>query len=150
MVSIQTPLPPSLNHVINAREPLPPKKREHYKTLWQTYGWNQTLDFDQMMENHPDFFHFLRDSKTLYTIRGYQHSFQKAETPLQEAEPFKQAINADMNGHPLLYKEGNWVRWEEIKQEIEYSPKRKQLVSQDNDMVEWNYLYPFGLIPQSN
>lgn len=131
--------------------PLTPLKREYYKNIWNHYQWNKIVDFDQLVDNYPDFFNLLRDSKILYTIRCYQHTFQEeGEFVDLAAEQLKQAFIVDFNGHPSLYKEGQWVRWDQLRKEIEYSQDKKQIVSKGNSDICWNYVYPNGFVPEGN
>jgi len=115
-----------------------------YKELWNNYGWNQTLDFDRMLANIPDFFNFLRDSRLLYAIRGYQSSFQQNGT----VNDLQTGLRLDADGHPQIFKQGQWTRWEAIRGELDYHEGKGAIVSRDNSNIEWNYIYPQGLVPE--
>ena len=88
----------------------------------------------------------------IYSIRGYQSSLKNKETTPQE-ELLKEGIHLDTDGHPCLLKEGKWVRWENLKTEIQFDREKRELVSIDGK-TDWNYYYnpltgDCGLNPQS-
>lgn len=125
---------------------LTPKQNKKITTQFRQYGW------EHLPKNHPDFCSFLQKTKLIYKIRGYQNSLQDSTRP--GIEKLKEAIHLDHDGHPCLLKQGEWTRWETLKQEISYNPKTRELVSRKNHEEEWNYFHnPLngaqGLNPQT-
>jgi len=102
------------------------------------FGWEPIVSLD----DHPDFFQFLRQTHLLYAIRGYQKTFQQSGL----SGPMETGIRS-INGEPHLLKEGQWISWETIRNELTYDPKSKYILDQQGR--QWNYFYPNGLVPQS-
>jgi hypothetical protein len=56
-------------------------------------------------------------------------------------EALKEGIRIDADGSPCLLKEGNWVRWESIKDKMAYDKSQQELHSKSDRKEIWNYLY---------
>ena len=100
--------------------------------LWKKFGWTSAQtnpknkstklrDLSSLLVFYPDLVQFLRKSGLLYTIRGFQNTLDQANGTIPpNASKIQTGIRLDYDGHPLLLKEGNWVRWEVIKKIICY------------------------------
>lgn len=122
------------------------KERSSFEKIWHIFRWTTLTS---IIEKHPDCAKFLKESGLLFAIRGYQHSIERRGETLPGEENMKMGIRFDRDDHPLLLKEGEWVRWDVIKKEICFDKKNKELVSTNDPSIEWNYFYPFGLVPGS-
>ena len=121
-----------------------PKKEEKIKALIKSYDWaNKNLLDPSLLgqSSYCDFLDFLYTSKLFHFIRGYETSLKNSESPLKEGISI-------LNGEPHLYKDGKWTHWKEIIAELEYDPQQREIVTK-NSLLEWNYVYPRGLIQQS-
>jgi UDP-N-acetylglucosamine:LPS N-acetylglucosamine transferase len=115
-----------------------------YRKICSQFDWDQSV-----FEHHPEFFDFLNRSGLLYSIRGYQHSYRLSESNAPESEPFRIGIRLE-NGHPMIFSEGAWLRWDALKEKIEYDAEKNCLVSKNNPAQKWNYTYPAGLTAAAN
>lgn len=122
--------------------PMPADKRERYERVWQQFGWEERLPFDQMMETCPDFLQFLISSRLLFTIRGYQRGDN------MRLRGVDAGLKVDQDGRPHIFKEGVWVPWETLKNQVEFSRIRNRVVSKNDPNTEWIYVYPNGLVPE--
>lgn len=122
------------------------KDRISLEKIWFTFHWT---NLTSIIEKHPDCAKFLKESGLLFAIRGYQHSIERRGEMLRGEENMKTGIKLDRDGHPLLLKEGEWTRWELIKKELRFDKENKEIVSTGDASIEWNYFYPYGLVPGS-
>lgn len=89
-----------------------------------------------LSDAHNDFLDFLRSTKLLYSIRGFEHSTDLENPPI--------AFENDDDGHPMMLVEGKWTRWDEIQDlGLRYDEQSRLLL--DHDGIEWNYLPDQGL-----
>ena len=134
-----------------ARSKEPPSKKDlKTERLWEKYGWTgaqPSRDLTSLLTKYPDCAHFLRKSGLLFMIRGYQHTLDRShESTDPGIEEMQDGIKLDpYDGHPLLFVEGDWTRWEDLSTWITYDSKKKKIVSSDNPAEEWNYCAPDGL-----
>jgi hypothetical protein len=69
-------------------------------------------------------------------MRGFEHTPELDEP----APPFQ----TDFDGHPMIRVEGEWIRWEEVKElGFRYEKDLKCLLDSNGD--EWNYIPAQGL-----
>lgn len=104
--------------------------------LWQRLGFPQ-----EILDNSPECAEFLKQSRLVYAIKGYQNSWNN-ELPLE----MQQGIRVDEHdGHPLIFFEGNWTRWDNIEPRLTYDADKQAIVSVNNREEVWEYYYPAGL-----
>jgi len=127
---------------------LPPpaqnSKLDSHRRLWNAFGWEQKLPFDVMIREQEGFFDFMRESRLIYSVRGYQRGDDQREQTIDAG------LKVDLDGRPYLLKEGIWEPWETLKNKVIYDEKRQCILSKNDPTQEWIYVYPNGLIPQKS
>lgn len=121
------------------------KNYEKIEQLIGVYSWDQSSLLNHSLisqEAYQNFLSFLYNSKLIFAIRGYEQSLQVGNSPMKEGIKL-------IRGEPHLLKEGEWVSWREVHDELTFDPKNGLIVSKTDSQVHWNYLYPKGLVPQS-
>ena len=104
---------------------------------WESLGLSNWLP-DSVLESHADCVRFLFESGLIFSIAGYRETSGNAEMKLDPVD-----------GHPLIKVEGEYKRWENIKQHLVYDPQTYQIRTKDypGSIVEsWSYLSPDGLV----
>jgi hypothetical protein len=94
-----------------------------------------------ILENHLDCARFLIESKLVFSIVGYRETSQNSQ---------RHDILLDRDGHPMIKVQGDYKRWEWIKQELTYDPQTFQIRSRaypGSITQNWTYLSPQGLVP---
>ena len=100
---------------------------------WAQFGFNPNI-----AKSHPDFVTFVCSSGIVYTIAMHKNSFNYI------------GIEQDSYGHPMLKLDGNWVRWDQLKEQIVYDPKQEAVVSSKDHSLMYNYIMPQGLVQKHN
>ena len=108
---------------------------KHLKTL-EKFGWDISR---KQVEKNIDFFDFIRDSRILYNMRGYQKT---AETSGYAHEGLKQPIRFK-DDQPCFLVKNAYRSWADFKDKVEVNPATKEIFSKNNSEKYWNYfLYP--------
>ncbi len=119
---------------------------EKIRKIWPTVP-------DQLKE-HADFCEFLYTSRLIFTMVGYKNSLDQQDEETAPSEMRKVIHFSEVDGQPCLWKEGRWVHWDDIKEQLICDPSRKEIVSRDDLQTVWNYYYnpesgESGLCPSS-
>lgn len=110
-------------------------------SLFRSYGWDALLDHDLMHnESYRKFLDFLYESRLIFSLRGYENSFEK------RAEEIGSAFKMEKN-IPHFLMENQWVSWEVLAQKLRYDPIQKLIL--DSEGHQWNYIFPKGFVRQS-
>lgn len=94
-----------------------------------------------VLENHADCARFLIKSGLIYSIVGYLETSKNKEM---------HGIKLDYDGHPLIMVEGDWTRWEVIKDRLVYDADNLEIISHDGEngtVRKWSYFHEEGLVP---
>ncbi len=96
---------------------------------------------DSVLKRHADCARFLIESELAFSIVGFRQTVNNPELhDLKLAD----------DGHPLIKVQGEWVRWERLKEQVVYDPSTYMIRSRDypGQVVQfWTYLSPQGLMP---
>lgn len=94
-----------------------------------------------VLERHADCARFMMESGLAFSIVGYRETSQN---------PGMHDLRLAADGHPLIKVQNQWVRWEQLKEQVAYDPDTYMIRSRDypGSLVQaWTYLSPQGLMP---
>ncbi len=94
--------------------------------------------FLSVMDKHADCVRFIFDSKLVFSIIGYRETC---------GNPDMHDIKLDVDDHPLLKMQGQWIRWETIARDLRYHSQSEKIKSRNTPSQAWNYFHPRGLVP---
>ncbi len=91
----------------------------------------------EVLETDADCARFLLKTKLAYAIVGFKEAAMNPEA--------QETIRFDADGHPQLKVDGNWTRWEILRDYFEYDEKQGKVISRRNDHeLVWTYISPRG------
>jgi Domain of unknown function (DUF4105) len=93
---------------------------------------------EAIVDDYEDCARFLIDSSLIYSMIGYLET---------SGDPDRHGLKQDDDGHPLIYMQGEWTRWEDIKGRLDFEREELQIVSKDDPSEKWNYFSEKGLVP---
>jgi hypothetical protein len=102
--------------------------------------WSKLGLPESVLRYHEDCARFLVDSGLIFAILGYRETC--GDVAIHD-------LKLDGDGHPMIRRKGQFVRWERIASELEYDPKVDKIKSRayPGGLVQtWNYFHPEGLV----
>ncbi len=103
---------------------------------WTAWGLPTSV-----LEQHADCARFMMESGLASSIVGYRETSQN---------PVMHDLRLAPDNHPLIKVQDQWIRWEQLKEQVAYDPDTYMIRSRDypGSLVQaWTYLSPQGLMP---